>query len=61
MNRDYLDNIVVHDDSEIERTEKIDDDEVTGCTERIDMAIVGGRFEIILDVKKVNTTKSIDD
>ena len=52
MNRDYLDNIVVPDDAEIERTEKIDDDEVTGCTERIDMAIIGGRFEIILDVKR---------
>lgn len=41
-------------------TSQIEDDEVTERTETFNVAINGGQFDIVLDVKKINTTKSIE-
>ena len=63
MDNDYSGKVDIKDEAVLERTEEIrdDDDEVTGRTEKISTVAVGGRFDIILDVKKINTEKSIDD
>lgn len=43
----------------ISENENLDD--ITESTESIITAVVGGKFDIILDVKKINTTDVIDN
>lgn len=42
-------------------TEDSYDDEITENTERIDPVKAGGRFEMLLEVKIINTSKAISD
>ena len=41
-------------------TKEEQDYDITESTETINIAEVGGKFEIILNVKKINTSKTID-